>query len=617
MKTALFVSENLDLRLQPIEVADRYTWIELNTVTLDKYDAVLLIGSASLDKPSALSAEACTKLWKFTEQGGSIYAEMVEAFDFPSSRLFGWKQDFKATRRTVEKLRNDQNIPGMVAGELLEWSGAMLRGFHFDSEVKLSFGVYHDTHQSEEKGKTALPGLMIRKLGKGTVVYSAFSLFSCDQPETLRPYSRWAPFIRHLADESGIPFQLWAPFMSTAGEVTAEQAVEANRSWFMNSGMLPIADGSEGVYENIHSVTSQLSPDRRPDCHAHTALMLHLYGRWTNDMQSLDASDRILHYLFDQGYQDMDPTSPSYGFFKWYDFPGKYPHQLFTDDNAWVCFVLLYVYRKTGKEIYRERGMLIAEGLLSTQRQDGLRPNVLTRAQLSEIGKEGAAKLDPSLNPHFESITHAAFIQAFLVTGEETYLESALLGSRALLAKWDELKFMYSRTSGVTRLLLPLGFLCKYDQTGEIEAGLRRTMDYLSVHQHRLGGIEEADNPDPERFGQEDAGVYIANGEGIADQLYTNNFLVMNSWESWRSTGNPQYKMLHEEVSAFMRSIQIRSADGRYDGGWMRAFDLNKGEYFGNNGDTGWGPYCMESGWTNAITSAGLLLAMLDESLFD
>lgn len=60
------------------------------------------------------------------------------------------------------------------------------------------------------------------------------------------------------------------------------------------------------------------------------------------------------------------------------------------------------------------------------------------------------------------------------------------------------------------------------------------------------------------------------------------------------------------------------AADGtRYDGGWMRAFDMKRNEYLGNNGDTGWGPYCMESGWTNAITTAGLLLGLVDESIFD
>lgn len=132
-----------------------------------------------------------------------------------------------------------------------------------------------------------------------------------------------------------------------------------------------------------------------------------------------------------------------------------------------------------------------------------------------------------------------------------------------------------------------------------------------------MGGIEEADNPDPDRFGKEDAGVYIHNGEGIADQLYTNNFLLMNAWEVWKATGDERFKTFYDRLSGFLCGIQISDADSRYHGGWMRAFDLRHGEYFGNNGDTGWGPYCLESGWTQAIISAGLPLGLLNESLFE
>lgn len=616
MTTAWFIADEGVPLLRTVE-GDRFSWSGIHTVELPHYDTVMLIGSSALDRSSVLSRDACDKLWAYAQQGGRIYAELVEAFDFPVSRLFNWKQDFPVTRRTIEKLRVEAGIAGLETGELMEWSGSMMRGFTFESEVRLTFGIFKDTHVSRKPAEMTLPGLIVRKLGLGTVVYAAFSLLGCAQPEMLRPHGRWMAVLRSLSEETGIKFPYWKPLIEIERKQDPAYTVEANLSWFLRSGMLPASDGSEGVYENIHSVTGKLSPDRRPDCHAHTALMLHLYGRWKQDERSLEASDRLLGYLFDQGYQDMDPDSPSYGFFKWYDIPGPYPHQLFTDDNAWVCLVLLYLYRKTGKPLYRERGLLLAEALLATQRSDGLRTRLLTREQLGEIGRPGAAQLDACLNPHFESIVHAAFIQAYLVTQNVSYLNHALNGTRQLLGRWDELDFMYSRTSGLTRLLLPLGFLSRHDESGEILSGLRRTADYLVARQTAWGGIEEADNPDPERFGLEDAGVYIANGEGIADQLYTNNFLVMNSWEAWKATGLDSCRKLHSGVAAFMQQIQIRSGDDRYNGGWMRAFDLNKAEYFGNNGDTGWGPYCMESGWTNAITSAGMLLAMLEESLFE
>ncbi|WP_379217570.1 hypothetical protein [Paenibacillus sp. GCM10012303] len=116
------------------------------------------------------------------------------------------------------------------------------------------------------------------------------------------------------------------------------------------------------------------------------------------------------------------------------------------------------------------------------------------------------------MNPHFESIAHAAFIQAYLVTGERDYLDTALRGANYLLAHEQELRFMYSRTSGLNRLILPFGFLAKHDSTGGIAAGLERITDYLLSHQHAAGGIQEADNPDPNRFGKEDAGVFLFNG---------------------------------------------------------------------------------------------------------
>jgi hypothetical protein len=54
--------------------------------------------------------------------------------------------------------------------------------------------------------------------------------------------------------------------------------------------------------------------------------------------------------------------------------------------------------------------------------------------------------------------------------------------------------------------------------------------------------------------------------------------------------------------------------DDRIDGGWMRAFHFGKWEWFGSNQDLAWGPYCMETGWTNAPITAALCLYLLGES---
>jgi len=616
MKSVVFTAH--PLAFTPIADTQLMSLMEMDKCDLTQWEAVLVIGSNRIDEETILSPLALSKLWKFAENGGRLYGELIEAFDFTSSRLFGWKQDFPKTRRTVEKLRTSKEMEnGLVRGDLLEWSGAVAHGFPIEAEALLEFGPFRETHRDLGEQTSVYPGLLVKSIGTGRVAYASFALFSNNKLETIRPYYRWEKVIKSLSIQTGIPFLIWPKVIKTSGMTTSSQTVVNNMNWFQYSGILPLEDGSAGVYENIHSITTKVSIDRRPDCHAHTALMFHLYGRWKNDSTYSDASHRMLQYLFQHGFQDLERDSPSYGFYKWYDYPGMYPDQMFTDDHAWVCFVLLYLYRHTHRKEYLERALPLVEALLATQNEFGVRPEVLRRDQLAKLGREGAASLPGNMNPHFESIAHAAFIQAYLVTHREEYLNTAMKGSIYLLNHWDELKFMYSRTSGHSRFLLPLGFLSRYDDTGKITDGIERIVDYLIACQHPLGGIEETDNPDPERFGKEDAGVFIHNGEGIADQLYTNNFLLMNTWELWKANGGTRYLKLYDSLSDYMCRIQMVSNVSRYNGGWMRAYDLRNGEYFGNNGDTGWGPYCMESGWTNAITSSGLLLGLLDESIFE
>ncbi|SDD12365.1 hypothetical protein SAMN02799630_02164 [Paenibacillus sp. UNCCL117] len=618
MKIAVF--SHTPLKREAVKGAQCLPLTGLGAAKLEEYDAVLLIGSGSLDEETVLTAEESHALWHYVKRGGKLYAELIGAFDFPSSRLLGWKQDFRKSRRTLEKLRTTAaNSCGLPPGSILEWDGAFALGFPVDAEVLLELGPFRDTHVSAEaEGVKVCPALSVRPLGEGLVAFAAFSLFGSAAAAPLRPYSRWASVVRGLAARTGIPFELWEPPVALSGEESAAEAAHKSAQWFLRSGMLPEADGSGGLYENIHSVTGEVSRDFRPDCHAHAALMFYLYGRYSGQEEWVRRSHALLEFLFQGGYQELDPSSPSYGFFKWYQFPDEQPYQMFTDDNAWVCLALLYLYRKTGVEEYKRRGLLVAEAMLATQHPTGLRHKLMLGPQLQELGRERAAlELEPSLNPHFESIAHTAFIQAYLVTGDSAYLETAVKGSKELLRRRDEFWLMYSHTSGYGRFMLPLAYLQRFDDSGELGEGLKQVAEYLLAHKHSSGAVQEADNPDPDRFGLEDAGVFIHNGEGIADQLYTNNFLLMNVWEAWKSTGDESYKSWYRELAAFLCRIQLTSGDPRYDGGWMRAFALELGEYFGNNGDTGWGPYCMESGWTNAMIPVGLLLGLLDESIFD
>jgi hypothetical protein len=59
------------------------------------------------------------------------------------------------------------------------------------------------------------------------------------------------------------------------------------------------------------------------------------------------------------------------------------------------------------------------------------------------------------------------------------------------------------------------------------------------------------------------------------------------------------------------------SADPELDGGWFRAFDFNRWEYWASNGDAGWGAWSIESGWTQSWITTVLGLRLMNTSIWD
>lgn len=599
-----------------INFNDYYSDIEeLADKDLSKYKSIFLNGNEN-GQSLKLSYHILEKLYGFVEQGGFLYGELINCEDFSTSRLFGFKQDFAVTNRRLEKLVISRDTQLYKKGQLLEWQGPFLTGFTFDTERILDIGFFKETHWTKAEG--TYPGLIVKNHGKGRTIFSTFAFLSNDQIWTLRPNWLWNDVAKGLQQDFQLPISMIPPVVQLSMGTNIDKTIEKGVTWFLTSGIFPKEDGSAGVYENVHSIRSDISEDFRPDCHAHAALLFHLYGEYTRDSKWSEISANLLTYLFEAGYQDTDVQSDTYGFWKWFQSPRNKPDQIFSDDNSWVALVLLYLYRKTGNAEYKERGLLTAYALLNTQNRNGLRPECIRERELKEKGiAYFQHSTEASMNPHFEAIVHAAFIQAYYVSNDEKFLKTAHQGALTLLGDIENLKFMYSKTAGYSRFLLSLAQIYAVTKDDTIRKGLYDVIEYLSANQHESGGIEESDNPDPERYGTEDTGVFRFNDEGIADQLYTNNFLLMNAWEAWKATGDPGVKNLYDRLAQFLADIQISSPKKEFDGGWMRSFHMERGEYFGNNGDTGWGAYVIESGWTNAIILSGMLLKEMNQSLLD
>ncbi len=77
------------------------------------------------------------------------------------------------------------------------------------------------------------------------------------------------------------------------------------------------------------------------------------------------------------------------------------------------------------------------------------------------------------------------------------------------------------------------------------------------------------------------------------------------------------FEELAHGVLDYLSRIQIDDPDDeQLDGTWQRAFDFESWEYFGSNADLGWGPYCVETGWSVAPAIIGAMLYLTGDTFF-
>ena len=99
--------------------------------------------------------------------------------------------------------------------------------------------------------------------------------------------------------------------------------------------------------------------------------------------------------------------------------------------------------------------------------------------------------------------------------------------------------------------------------------------------------------------------VGFGENDAIADMVYCQNTLAYSLNILLSQNGNYNRalaKELFDTLIDFLLDTQICSPDKRFNGVWMRAFDMDNMEYYGCDKDFAWGPYCILTGWvTGAI----------------
>ena len=475
------------------------------------------------------------------------------------------------------------------------------------------------------------------------------TIFRWLQPQATPPTLRWTPTVRpsYRRDE---------PLPADA----EAQAIQRSADWVFRSRILrhpawpgdvlqrsltyntvrdppraewPPGDGSFGLLEGFSSTirSDGSQPMRyavRNDCVLETAMLLALDALSPDRHASAHTASNLVEYLFQHsglaGGPRADPGQASYGLVGWaLDSPGAY----WGDDNARALLGLAAASVALRERRWDEP---LARCLLANFRttgRTGFREACVTDEPLRTKGWLAYWNARPvQYSPHFQSWLWACFLWAYDATHFEPLRERSLKGLRHMMAAYPRQWDWVIRSSAIerARALLPLAWLIRIEDTPEHRGWLRRVAEDLLATQDASGAIRETigdglhGTSSNAEYGTRETTLIQTNGDPVCDLLYTCDFALIGLHEAAAATGEPVYREAEDRLARFLCRVQIRSeSHPELDGAWYRAFDFRRWEYWASNADWEWGPWCIESGWTQPWIAGTLALRQRQTSLWD
>jgi hypothetical protein len=480
----------------------------------------------------------------------------------------------------------------------------------------------------------------------------------------------WHAVMRWLVSGKDVPELDWTPTVRPTytrdeplPENVEEEALQRGADWFVRSGLLlahePVmrdnaflsrldslpevdsgaADGSHGIMEAplsiIHLDGSQTtSAVRRGDCTCESAMALAFGGRIFNDVTKTGIARNLLDFWYftsDAFRKERgDPNHGAYGLSAWgVGDPGWYRAN-YGDDNARLLLATIAASALMQEDRWDDHVVRCLLGNLRTTGRAGFRGDCISIPELSAQGwKPFFEREIVNIAPHFEAYLWACYLYAYQQTGFPPFYERAERGLRATMQTYtDGWRWTNGLAQEKARILLPLAWLIRVKDTPEHRQWLEKAVAGVLALQQPCGGIQEelglpgkGRYPPPESneaYGNNEASLVEKDGDPISDLLYTTNFVFLGLHEAAAATGDPRAHAAEDRLARFLCRIQVRSeAHPTLDGGWFRAFDMDRWEAWGSNADAGWGAWAIESGWTQGWITAVLAMRHMNTSLWD
>lgn len=409
---------------------------------------------------------------------------------------------------------------------------------------------------------------------------------------------------------------------------------------------VPIGDGTLGIMEGFDSKIFSDGSQAvrwwiRNDCNGEVAGAMGLAGLELQNPKYIKTAGKIGDWLFFQSMMSLgdhaDPNHPAYGLFGWNDSP-QYagPGSMdgyavyYGDDNARSMLGMMIAAKAQKTDRYDER---ILRGLLGNLRlsgEFGFQPDRINQGPLVQAGwKHFFTDKNTSYSPHYQANMWACYLWAYHQTGFDLFLKRAKAAIGMTMAAYpDKWKWTNGIQQERAKMLLPLAWLVRVEDTPEHREWLHKIASELLASQDKCGAIREEIGeagkggfPPPssnEAYGTAEAPLIQSNGDAVCDLLYTVDFAFLGLHEAAAATGEQLYRDAEDKLAKFLCRIQIRSEKHpELDGGWFRAFDFNRWEYWASNGDAGWGAWSIETGWTQSWITAVLGLRQMRSSIWD
>ncbi len=592
---------------------------ELVHISPDDYDAFAILGDPSTDIMSGTNLNAVKSI---INSDKPVFIRVLPGI----CGVVGYSPESTRFKRLVYT-GSSEISPELDSNDLLDDQD----NIHISSTPPASglpILVYKNKVMSHKKYKGAnshFPAEYAMWMDQHNTIYCTFDILNFNRSR-FAPLKKWQAIIEsilnHLTgslNESKFTAAYGNGFINGDNSLTLQDSFYKAVDWFKTSDTL-IDNGKKGVYEGYAteinpSGTQKKAVEIRNDCCGETMFSYFIDSLLNNSDESREISDNLSDFIFSEMFTE-DPAGILHGMMKWSLSSANICYQ---DDVARAVIPQMLKCRYSGSDKYMDKCTEALEFLYKTTGTDGLR---VTRTENQRLDASEILRLssEPADYPsaHYTAYYLGALLLNYTLTGNRKFRDMGVKGLETIMSAYPETKRCQSETQELCRLILPLSLM--YEATGlkRHRDMLYRVARDLQKYRHKSGAYLEWDSGYKSRYSHttgDECSILTENGDPVADLLYTINWLPFAFIQAYFITKDSMFFNLWQDISNFMKNAQIESNYSVINGAWARGWDVELNEVFALPNDIGWGPWCIESGWTVAEIASGIGMGLIKDRL--